>query len=221
MSTHWSPRGVLAIWNDCADGREDIYEEWYLHEHLRERLGVSGFRVGRRYEATRADRQFLTTYEVDRPEVLSSSDYLARLANPTELTELVMRDGFINASRTICKRTFMRGSMRSANLLAIAIDDYESFELLQETAQRFPIGASVTHTEIWESVHPDSARESAEMDLRGPDSVISACLAVEFLREKPALAAADMVCGTLPGATIGVYRLLGSLRKEDLVNGAG
>jgi hypothetical protein len=72
--------GILAVWNDCARGREASYEEWYQQQHLIERVSVSGFLVGRRYEAVAAKRQFLTTYEVERLEVLSSPQYLERLA---------------------------------------------------------------------------------------------------------------------------------------------
>ena len=43
--------GILAVWNDCARGREASYEEWYQQEHLIERVRVSGFLVGRRHEA--------------------------------------------------------------------------------------------------------------------------------------------------------------------------
>src|SRR5215831_10999773 len=56
--------GILVIWNDCATGRENAYEEWYQDEHLIERLRVSGFQIGRRYEAISATRKFFTTYEV-------------------------------------------------------------------------------------------------------------------------------------------------------------
>jgi hypothetical protein len=30
--------GTLAIWNDCAPGREEIYERWYQDEQLRDCL---------------------------------------------------------------------------------------------------------------------------------------------------------------------------------------
>lgn len=77
--------GILGIWNDCAEGRESAYEEWYQSEHLIERLNVPGFQIGRRYEAIEAVRRFLTTYEVEHPNVLTSADYRQRLENPTEL----------------------------------------------------------------------------------------------------------------------------------------
>jgi hypothetical protein len=91
-------RGILAIRNDCARGLAATYEEWYQDEHLIERLCVSGFCVGRRYEAVVATRQFLTTYEMERLE------YLERPAHPTERTAAIMQSGFSNACRTVCER---------------------------------------------------------------------------------------------------------------------
>ena len=42
--------GILALWNDCAEGKLETYEHWYASEHLFERLGIPGVVVGRRYE---------------------------------------------------------------------------------------------------------------------------------------------------------------------------
>ena len=43
--------GVLAIWNDCDENREEEYESWYLGEHFLARISIPGFLYGRRYEA--------------------------------------------------------------------------------------------------------------------------------------------------------------------------
>ena len=46
--------GVLAIFNDCRDGREAEFEAWFQGEHLLERLAVPGFLFGRRHRAISA-----------------------------------------------------------------------------------------------------------------------------------------------------------------------
>ena len=69
-----------------------------------ERVGVPGFREGRRYEAVPGeggDRQFFTFYPVDNVGVLSSPVYLARLENPHPDTLKAMRH-FRNMMRTVC-----------------------------------------------------------------------------------------------------------------------
>ena len=35
--------GILLIWNDRDDEIVELYESWYVREHVPERLGVPGF----------------------------------------------------------------------------------------------------------------------------------------------------------------------------------
>ncbi len=79
-------RGVLAIWHDCADGREAEIEAWYQQEHLIERLGVPGFMYGRRHEALSAMPRYFTSYVAESADILTSRPYLDRLEIPTPLT---------------------------------------------------------------------------------------------------------------------------------------
>ena len=83
-------KGILSIWNDMDVEHEDFYEQWYMNEHFPERLGVPGFRRGRRYEAVEADRMYFSFYELDSPDVLFSEAYLARLNAPTAWTQRIM-----------------------------------------------------------------------------------------------------------------------------------
>ena len=42
-------QGAVAIWNDVApEGLAEFYE-WHHREHMPERVGIPGFRRGRRY----------------------------------------------------------------------------------------------------------------------------------------------------------------------------
>jgi len=44
-------QGVVAIWNGIApEGRAEFFE-WHNREHMPERVGIPGFRRGRRYIA--------------------------------------------------------------------------------------------------------------------------------------------------------------------------
>ena len=96
-----SSTGILALWNDCADGKEALYESWYQAEHLSERLAVPGILRGRRYEAVDAIRGYFTYYETTTPEILISPPYLNILNNPTPLTKKIMASTLTNMSRTI------------------------------------------------------------------------------------------------------------------------
>lgn len=58
---------VVAIWNGIApEGRAEFYE-WHLHEHIPERVGIPGFKRGRRYIAADPATQpeFFTLYEAE------------------------------------------------------------------------------------------------------------------------------------------------------------
>ena len=132
--------GILAIWNDCARGREASYEEWYQDEHLIERVSISGFLVGRRYEAVAAQAAIPDHfYEVERPEVLSSAEYRERLAHPTERTKAIMRDGFQNMNRNVCERREIRGAFRGGVVLTAAVTEASPFAWLQSVAEQRPL----------------------------------------------------------------------------------
>lgn len=84
-----SGHGVVAIWNGITEeGRADFYA-WHIHEHMPERVGIPGFRRGRRYRAIdkATHPEFFTLYEVDTFEVLQGQDYGNRLNAPTPWTK--------------------------------------------------------------------------------------------------------------------------------------
>jgi hypothetical protein len=176
---------------------------------------VSGFLVGRRYEAVAAKRQFLTTYEVKRLDVLSSPQYRERLAQPTERTTAIMRDGSLNMNCNICERRAMRGVCRGGLVLTIAVTEADPLARLQSPAEQWPLSSELTHSEIWIALL-NEARVSAEEALRGRDAKISGCLALEFLRREPAMRVAIDIREALPGSEVGVYQLMCILRSQDL-----
>ena len=92
----------VAIWHDVvAEGKSDYYE-WHNREHMPERVGIPGFRRGRRYIAERGAPEYLTLYEVDSMEVLTGQDYVNRLNNPTPLTRRAVTH-IRNVSRSLCR----------------------------------------------------------------------------------------------------------------------
>ena len=92
----------VAIWHDVApEGKPDYYE-WHNREHMPERVGIPGFRRGRRYIAERGAPEYFNLYEVDTMEVLTGQDYLNRLNNPTPLTRRTVTH-IRNVSRSLCR----------------------------------------------------------------------------------------------------------------------
>lgn len=83
--------GFMAIWSDVSPEDSAFYHDWLLKEHFPERVGIPGFisaRVFRR--TTKPDFQFFIIYETESPQVLASPAYLARLNNPTSMSQAVM-----------------------------------------------------------------------------------------------------------------------------------
>ena len=192
--------GRLAIWNDCAPGHEAEYEAWYQGEHLVERLGVPGFRLGRRYRAIEGAPEYFTYYEVDGPEVLASPFYVERLENPTPATHRIMTQVFRNMNRTVCHLAASAGRHRGAFAVTARLDAPAGLPDVQ--------APDIARAESWTAADIGPA-SSTEQRLRGEDASIAACLLVETLTE----AAARRVAASLPGE-IGVYRLLCSLEAE-------
>jgi hypothetical protein len=91
--------GVLAIWSDAAAEHEEEFNSWYTNQHLPERVGVPGFRRGRRYvKDAPGELRYFTLYETADIHVLESGPYLERLNNPTDWTRRVL-PYFRNGSR--------------------------------------------------------------------------------------------------------------------------
>ena len=201
--------GILAIWNRCAPGMEAEYEAWYQTEHLQERVSISGFRRGRRYQATQPQNGYFTYYEADRPDVLASSAYRDRIDNPTPMTARIMRYAFIDMSRTVCQRTFMFGQMRGAFAATLQMARLPSEAWLRDWAESTSRVASIARIEGWQAVC-DGLPDSTEAQLRGGDKRIEACLFIETLREGDCMSTLAHLAGEfgVSDTEAGVYHFL-------------
>ncbi len=81
----------MAIWSDVAAADLALYHDWLLREHFPERVGIPGFVAARVFGRDEdQDRQFFILYETQSPAVLASAAYVARLNDPTPLSQQVM-----------------------------------------------------------------------------------------------------------------------------------
>jgi hypothetical protein len=110
--------GVVAIWHDILPEAKQEYYDWHNREHLPERVGIPGFRRGRRYVALEGAPQFFTLYEADSAEVLSGVDYLNRLNAPTEWTRRMM-PSFRNFARSQCRVAVTSGTGSGGVMLTL------------------------------------------------------------------------------------------------------
>jgi hypothetical protein len=83
-------KGLLAIWSDVDPGYRVEFQKWHNCEHLRERVVIPGFSVGRRYQGIGEAPDFLMCYETDDSKVLASKPYLQAVNNPSSWTKEVI-----------------------------------------------------------------------------------------------------------------------------------
>lgn len=211
--------GAVCIWNDITpEGRDEFYA-WHLGEHMPERVGIPGFRRGRRYIAADGDTapEFFTLYETDSPQVLVGQDYLTRLENPTPWTKRATA-AFRNTSRALTRVHASHGPgpggiLATIRFLASAEDEEElrlalAVELLPGIAARPQItGAHLCLTDAGASAKKTAESRDRTDILAAPDGAVL----IEGCNPEPVRAAAR---GCLAHAVLvdrnpvlGVYRL--------------
>jgi hypothetical protein len=100
--------GAVAIWHDIAPEARDDFIEWHNREHMPERVGIPGFRRGRRYIAVDGSPEYFNLYEADSAETLGGTDYTNRLNAPTPWTQRVV-PSFRNVARSVCRVASTQG----------------------------------------------------------------------------------------------------------------
>lgn len=209
--------GILAIWNDCVEGREGEFDAWFQGEHLEERLAVPGFLFGRRHEAISGSNAYFNFYLTDSPAVLTSKAYLARLDDPTPMTRTVMSEVFINMNRTVCHRTMRRGAFRGAYAVTVRFNEAPDEAALVAALDRLVADpTTVVGGEIWIALDPNGMPVSMEEQLRGGDKKIAGCLMVDTLRQPDAEKVGATLAKTFLGTEVGVFRVLCHLGRGDL-----
>jgi hypothetical protein len=207
--------GILAIWNDCAPEGYEHFERWYIREHLQERVGVPGFRFGRRYEAVSGgDRRFFAFYEVESPHVLSSPAYLKRLENPTPWTREAMKS-FRGMVRTVCDLRAAAGDLIGSHAVVLRADAAMApAPDAGALVERMAAEDGVARAQLWTAAARQTPADTAEMKARGGDQLIAGALVVECVRRADAervaatLAKPPAALGISGKSVIGIYDLL-------------
>ena len=208
--------GILAIWNDCTIGREADFETWFQGEHLLERLAVPGFLFGRRHQAISGASGYFNFYLTESPDVLTSKPYLDRLDNPTPMTRMVMSEVFINANRTVCRRTARRGGFRGAYTVTVRFNETPEEGALAAQLDAMLKSPAVAGGEIWIALDSAGMPVSKEEQMRGGDKKIKACLMIDTLRQDAAEQTGARLAAQFPGTEVGVFRVLCQLGRGDL-----
>ena len=113
--------GAVCIWHDLLPEAVDEFYQWHNREHMPERLGIPGFRRGRRFIAVAGAPTYFNLYEADNAEVLGGRDYLERLDSPTAWTRRVVAS-FRRVSRSICRVAYSEGVGEGGYMLTQRFD---------------------------------------------------------------------------------------------------
>jgi hypothetical protein len=212
--------GAICIWNDITpEGREEFYA-WHLAEHMPERVGIPGFRRGRRYIAIDAatNPEFFTLYETADPEVMTSAAYLARLNAPTPWTKKATQ-GFRNTSRALTRvrASFGPGAGGILATVRLAVRPGKADAIVRAMADTLlPAAAAMAQISGAHFCATDSAASAEKTaESRGRPDIRAApdwIVLVEGCNEAPVrAAAASVVAGMAPFAdgapAIGLYRV--------------
>jgi hypothetical protein len=114
-------QGAVLVWNDIADEGRDEFYEWHDKEHVPERLGIPGFRRGRRFVKRSHSPEWFTMYEADDVSVVTSADYLARLNAPTPATLRTLQY-FRNTSRAVCRIVHSVGGSTGGHVFVLRLN---------------------------------------------------------------------------------------------------
>ena len=94
-------RGAVAIWHDISPDGRDAFYAWHGSEHMPERVGIPGFRRGRRYVSVAGTPEFFNLYETESTATVSGAAYLERLNHPTPWTRATVPH-FRGVARSLC-----------------------------------------------------------------------------------------------------------------------
>lgn len=120
-------QAVMVNWSDVAVENRPAYYQWHGPEHMVGRVGIPGFRRGRRYLAVRANRDFLVLYEVDDISVLTGQDYMAKANHPSPLTRRTTKL-IRNSARALAKVKLSLGIGQGGFMLTLRFDAREGRE---------------------------------------------------------------------------------------------
>jgi hypothetical protein len=113
--------GAVAIWHDIAPEGREMFYDWHGTEHMPERLGIPGFRRGRRYIAIDADLEFFNLYEAASDAILRGDDYRTRLNNPTPWTVETVKH-FRSVARSVCRVETSEGGAQGGLVATLRYD---------------------------------------------------------------------------------------------------
>jgi hypothetical protein len=125
-----------------------------------ERLGIAGFRRGKRFIDVAGAPTYFNLYEADNAEVLAGRDYLERLNSPTAWTQRVVAS-FRRVSRSICSVAYSEGVGEGGFMLTQRFDVEAADAERTSDALRRRLLPPLADRKGIAGVHPSPTKRSA------------------------------------------------------------
>lgn len=116
------PHGMLYVATNIGADDEADFNQWYDHEHVEERVAITGFLSGTRYQAVNAERKYLGLYETDSLEAFTSADYHAAFTRQTEWSVKNLQK-MVNPMRRVSAVTHKHGKGTGSQLAVVTLHD--------------------------------------------------------------------------------------------------
>lgn len=193
--------GILSVFNECAPEGYEHFERWYIREHLQERVGVPGFRFGRRYElVSGGDRRFFAFYEVESPDVLASNVYVERLNAPSPWTAEAMKY-FRNMVRTVCDLRAAAGDLIGAYAVVLRADGVMApTTAAGDLVRKMAAEPGIARVQLWTASGKQTPSDTAEARSRGKDQLTAGALVIECIRRSDADRVTAKLASGMPAA---------------------
>jgi hypothetical protein len=178
-------KAVLAVWNNVDPAHEREFNDWYLHQHVAERVGAPGFLRGRRFRAAEGSPRYFAFYEVEDHTVLRAPGYTKLLDSPTDWTRRVMPH-FKDTQRSIMLTVASLGNGIGAAATAVHFQPTPGQEaslrlrIAEEVLPKLVAMPEIVAAHLWEPAENAVANANAEISLRGePDKPVHWAIVIE------------------------------------------
>ena len=209
---------------DVEAGAIEEHDRWHTHEHLPERLSISGFQRGTRWIATEGAPRYMVLYEVESLETLVSDAYLKRLNSPTPWTTKMMPH-YRGMSRGLCTvlGSFGFGQGGAAALIRFTPEAARAPSLhrwlLEEALPAVPRMPGLGSAHLLRGAQ--SAAMTNEQRIRGADRAVDSALILTGYDESAVAACAKQLINQLEDRVAGemsraIYRWSYSLASAEL-----
>jgi hypothetical protein len=221
-------QAAVAMWWDMAAAHRAEFEDWHVHEHLPERLGIPGFRRGSRWASANGGDGFFVMYELASYETLTSPAYLARLNDPTPWSQKMM-PRHARMVRSQCHVLDSHGGGLAGSMLTLRLSPQPGradalLDHLRALLRDLPQRPGLTAAHLLQTQTPPAAT-TTEQKIRGGADAVADWIVLVAGYDAPVLqqlaaeelgAASLGAAGAEAGAVAGVYRLSSALTPADL-----